>query len=71
MGGVMGTTNGMTNLMDKSPVLPVLIYKWAGDENAGFENLSAAAIIVLLLMLLVMNSFAIWIRNRYEKKLGS
>ena len=71
MGGVMGTTNGLTNLMDKSPVLPVLIYKWAGDENAGFENLSAAAIIVLLLMLLVMNSIAILIRNRYEKKLGA
>ena len=70
MGGVMGTTNGLTNLMDKSPMLPVIIYKWAGDENAGFEHLSAAAIIVLLLLLLIMNSAAIFIRNRYEKMMG-
>lgn len=70
MGGVLVTTNGLTNLMAKTPVLPVTIYKWAGDENVGFEHLAAAAIIVLLILLLLMNSVAILIRNRYEKLLG-
>lgn len=70
MGGVLVTTNGLTNLMAKTPVLPVTIYKWAGDENVGFEHLAAAAIIVLLVLLLLMNSAAILIRNRYEKMLG-
>lgn len=70
MGGVLVTTNGLTNLMAKTPVLPVTIYKWAGDENVGFEHLAAAAIIVLLVLLLVMNSVAILIRSRYEKMLG-
>jgi phosphate transport system permease protein len=70
MGGVLVTTNGLTNLMAKTPVLPVTIYKWAGDENVGFEHLAAAAIIVLLVLLLAMNSVAILIRNRYEKMLG-
>jgi phosphate transport system permease protein len=69
MGGVLGTTSGLGNLMHKTPVLPVTIFKWAGDENAGFENLSAAAIIVLLIVLLLMNSIAIVIRYRFEKKL--
>lgn len=69
MGGVLGTTNQLSSLMDKTPVLPVTIFKWAGDENQGFEYLAAAAIIVLLALLLIMNSFAILIRYRYEKKL--
>lgn len=70
MGSVLGTTTGIQSLMDQTPVLPVTIYRWAGDENAGFENASSAAIIVLLAVLLIMNSVAILIRNRYEKKLG-
>jgi phosphate transport system permease protein len=70
MGGVLGTTNRLSSLMDKTPALPVTIFKWAGDENAGFEHLAAAAIIVLLVLLLMMNSVAIMIRYRYEKKLA-
>jgi phosphate transport system permease protein len=30
--------------------------------------LAAAAIIVLLVLLLTLNAFAIWIRNRYQKR---
>ena len=68
MGGVISTTNSLGNLMDKSPVLPVTIYRWAQDENPAFENLAAAAIIVLLVFLLLMNSIAILVRNRAERK---
>jgi phosphate transport system permease protein len=71
MGGVLGTTNQLSSLMDKTPALPVTIFKWASDENQGFEHLSAAAIIVLLAFLLLMNSVAILIRYRFEKKLGT
>lgn len=71
MGGVLGTTTGIQSLMDQTPVLPVTIYRWAGDENAGFEHASSAAIIVLLAVLLIMNSVAILLRNRYERKLAS
>ena len=70
MGGILGTTNHLSSLMDKTPVLPVTIFKWAGDENQGFEHLSAAAIIILLAILLLLNSVAILIRYRYEKRLG-
>lgn len=70
MGGVISTTTSLGNLMDKSPVLPVTIYRWAQDENPAFENLAAAAIIVLLIFLLLMNSVAIFVRNRAERKHG-
>jgi phosphate transport system permease protein len=66
MGGVL--EYNMSNLMDKTPVLPVTIFKWAGHSNAGYENSSAAAIIVLLGLLLMMNSVAILIRHRFEKR---
>ena len=66
MGGVL--EYNMTNLMDKTPVLPVTIFKWAGHSNAGYENASAAAIIVLLGLLLLMNSVAVLIRYRFEKR---
>ena len=39
MGGVLGTTNHLSSLMDKTPVLPVTIFKWAGDENEHAELL--------------------------------
>ncbi len=68
MGGVISTTNRLGNLMDKSPVLPVTIYRWAQDENPAYENLAAAAIIVLLVFLLLMNSVAIFVRYRAERK---
>lgn len=66
MGGVL--EYNMSNLMDKTPVLPVTIFKWAGHSNPGYENSSAAAIIVLLGLLLMMNSVAILIRYRFEKR---
>ena len=65
MGGVLEFK--MSNLMDKTPVLPVTIFKWADHSNKGYENASAAAIIVLLVLLLLMNSVAIFIRYRFEK----
>lgn len=69
MGGVLSTT-GLTSLMDRSPTLPVAIYRWSHDENPMFENLAAAAIIVLLVLLLLMNAVAVLIRYRAERQRG-
>ncbi|MGH3039872.1 MAG: phosphate ABC transporter permease PstA, partial [Gaiellaceae bacterium] len=33
-----------------------------------FRLLAAAGIIVLLAILLTMNAFAIWLRNRYQRR---
>jgi phosphate transport system permease protein len=48
--------------------LPVQIFQYATRPQDEFRILSAAGIIVLLLVLLLMNSFAIWLRNRYEQR---
>jgi phosphate transport system permease protein len=48
--------------------LPVLIYNWISLPQEEFHLLAAAAIAVLLAILLTMNSLAIWLRNRYQKR---
>jgi phosphate transport system permease protein len=47
--------------------LPVMIYNYAGRPQEEFRVLAAAGVIVMLVLLLAMNSFAIWLRNRYEQ----
>jgi phosphate transport system permease protein len=48
--------------------LPIQIFQWVRLPQAEFKSLAAAAIIVLLAILLTMNAFAIWLRNRYQKR---
>jgi len=48
--------------------LPIQIFGYVGEAREEFRDLAAAAILVLLGLLLVMNSFAIYLRNRYETK---
>jgi phosphate transport system permease protein len=48
--------------------LPVQIFQYATRPQEEFQTLAAAGIIVMLAVLLAMNSFAIWLRNRYEQK---
>jgi phosphate transport system permease protein len=48
--------------------LPIQIYQWVRLPQPEFKLLAAAAIIVLLAILLTMNAFAIWLRNRYQKR---
>lgn len=48
--------------------LPVQIYNYAVQPQDEFRTLAAAGIIVMLAVLLAMNSFAIWLRNRYEQR---
>jgi phosphate transport system permease protein len=48
--------------------LPVQIFSLAADPQAELRELAAAGIIIMLAVLILMNSFAIWLRNRYEQK---
>ena len=49
-------------------VLPIQIFNWVSRPQPGFHDRAAGAIIVLLVVLLVMNSLAVILRNRYERK---
>ena len=55
-------------LMGDFTALPVQIYQWVARPQEEFRVLAAAGIIVLLVILLTLNAFAIWIRNRYQRK---
>lgn len=54
--------------LDRFTVLPIQIFNWVNQPQSEFRGLAAAGIIVLLAMLLSINSFAIFIRNRYQKR---
>jgi phosphate transport system permease protein len=55
-------------LMGPFTALPVQIYQWIARPQDEFRLLAAAGIIVLLAILLTMNAFAIWLRNRYQRR---
>ena len=47
--------------------LPVQIFNYARRPQEAFQDAAAAGIIVMLVVLLLMNSFAIWLRNKFEQ----
>jgi phosphate transport system permease protein len=53
---------------DGYSALPVQIFNYAVRPQEEFQTLAAAGILVMLAVLLAMNSFAIWLRNRYEQR---
>ena len=68
--GVVFITRAPSNLMSVFTVLSLQIYDWAGRHDAGFHAISSAAIIVLLSLLLVFNSIAIVIRQKFSRPLS-
>ncbi|PAE23348.1 phosphate ABC transporter permease PstA [Bacillus sp. 7894-2] len=57
-------------IFDKFTILPVQIYYWTIDSAlvAEYANLAAATIVILLIVLFAMNSIAILIRNKFQKR---
>lgn len=59
-----------TSLTDDFTALPIQIYYWTLDTvlTKEYANLAAATIVVLLLLLFLMNSLAIFIRNKFQRR---
>jgi len=57
-------------ILDKFTVLPMQIYYWTLDSALvdEYANLAAATIVILLVILLVMNTIAVLIRNKFQKR---
>jgi phosphate transport system permease protein len=53
---------------DPATALPVQIFLWADSPERAFVEKTAAAIIVLLAFLIIMNSLAVILRNRFERR---
>lgn len=56
--------------MDDFSVLPIQIFNWISRPQHGFIVNAAAAIIILLIITFMMNGIAIYLRNRWQKKIS-
>ncbi|MFH5883452.1 phosphate ABC transporter permease PstA [Halalkalibaculum sp. DA3122] len=56
--------------LDEFTVLPIQIFNWVTRPQHEFVINAAAAIIVLLLITFVMNGIAVYLRNRWQKKVN-
>ncbi|MBH60796.1 MAG: phosphate ABC transporter, permease protein PstA [Dehalococcoidia bacterium] len=54
--------------LDRFTVMPIQIYNWVSQPQDDFRGLAAAGIILLLIMLLSLNSFAIFLRDYFQKR---
>jgi phosphate transport system permease protein len=56
--------------MDEFTVLPIQIFNWVSRPQEAFLVNAAGAIIILLAITFVMNGIAVYLRNRWQKKIS-
>lgn len=59
-----------TSPMDEFTVLPMQIFNWVSRPQHEFLINGAAAIIILLVITFTMNGIAIYLRNKWQKKIN-
>ncbi len=57
------------SVFDPFTVLPIQIFNWVSRPQKGFAVNAAAAIIVLLVLTLILNSIAIYLRHRFQRRI--
>lgn len=57
-----------SSVFDTFTVLPMQIYNWTSRPQEEFQYVAAAGILVLLVLLIIMNSIAVLIRNKFQKR---
>jgi phosphate transport system permease protein len=71
VGAATVVTFNPSGITDDFTAMPIQIFDWisrpSNDVN-DYAPLAAAGILLLMILLLLMNSVAIWLRNRYEQK---
>lgn len=68
LGALTFITFNPTGPQSAFTVMPIQIFNYISRPQEEFRILAAAGIVLLLAMLLLMNSFAIWLRNRYSQR---
>lgn len=56
--------------MDEFTVMPMQIFNWVSRPQHAFQVNAAAAIIILLLITFLMNGIAMYLRNKWQKKVN-
>ncbi len=68
IGMVAFVTEVPNSITEPATALPVQIFLWSDSAERAWAERTSAAIIILLVVLITMNGFAIWLRNRLEKR---
>ncbi len=68
IGAMLYVTNVPTSPMSDFTVMPIQIFNWLSRPQKGFIIDATAAIIVLLIITFMMNGIAIYLRNKWQKK---
>ena len=71
IGAVTFLTFAPDGLLSPFTVLPIQIFNWVSRPQVEFQANAAAGILVLLAVLMTMNAVAIWLRDRYQRKLSA
>ena len=69
IGALLYITTIPTSPMDDFAVMPIQIFNWLSRPQKGFIEDATAAIIVLLVITFLMNGIAVYLRNRWQKKI--
>ena len=67
VGAVTFVTYNPSFLEGAYSTLPVQIFNYSSRPQAEFRVLAMAGVILMLGLVLAMNSFAVWLRNRFEQ----
>ena len=57
-----------SGVTDSATALPMQIFQWFRNADAGFNEKASAAILVLIAFLITMNALAVWARRRLERR---
>jgi phosphate transport system permease protein len=68
LGAVSFITFNPDGLRSRYTVLPIQIFGYIGKSQSAYLELAAAAIVLLLAIVLLMNSVAIFVRNKFQKR---
>ncbi|MEX2654678.1 MAG: phosphate ABC transporter permease PstA [Acidimicrobiia bacterium] len=67
VGAVTFVTFNPRFFSDGYSTLPVMIYQYSNRPQEEFRILAAAGVLVMLALVLLMNSLAVWLRDRFER----
>ena len=70
MGALTYVTFVPDSIWSPFTVLPIQIFNWVSRPQRDFHANAAAGILVLMALLLTMNALAIWLRDRYQRKVA-
>jgi phosphate transport system permease protein len=68
LGAVTFVTTNPDGMLSSYTTLPIQIYNLLSEAQVGFQELGAAAIVLLLGIVLLLNSIAIALRNKFQKR---